>query len=247
MTNKGGVVAEELEEPSFTNLGTVVTISVGVDGRPFVIHKDLLYYHSAYFRNLFKGSFIEAKSSVMQVEDTTVETFGHFVEWLYTTVARRPLPACHRVATSFVDPANPDPPSLDELLDVYIFADRYNICLLRNDVMKSWQYRNYNWGTICNELCEDMIKKAFDKLPHSSTLCRYIVQNYATMNFWIFPPMERELWAKLPHEFLSELIMIASTVLQPRSKPIDTKSCDFHEHKNEVEKKECIESLWWSE
>lgn len=213
---------------------------------PFAVHKDLLCYYSTYFQKLFNGSFREAKDLVAKAEDTTVSTFGYFMQWLYTqTFVRYKMHAWERVAVSTTDHyANSlDSPYLHTLLDLYIFADQYDIRLLRNDVMRSWQKDETTWDEISN----DNIIKAFDNLPHSSPLCRYIAQCYAALfDGDVDPDAEHEFWSKLPKEFLYEVVRILTKRLNS-DYIFDQESCDFHEHEDDDEKSMCTNERKLSE
>ncbi|EON61828.1 hypothetical protein W97_01046 [Coniosporium apollinis CBS 100218] len=246
MADENRSEAPKVAEPSFYNLGaTVVTIHVGTGRVPFAVHKDLLCYYSAYFQKLFNGSFREAKDLLARAEDTTVSTFGYFMQWLYTqTFVRYKMHAWERVAISTTDHyANSfNPPYLHTLLDLYIFADRYDIRLLRNDVMRSWQKDETDWDEISDE---DIIIKAFDNLPHGSPLCRYIAQYYVALcgrNL----DSDEEFWSKLPKGFLYEVVRILTKRLNSDYK-FDQESCDFHEHEDDDEKSMCTNERKLSE
>ncbi|KAF2200827.1 hypothetical protein GQ43DRAFT_481231 [Delitschia confertaspora ATCC 74209] len=63
---------------------SIVTITVGPSKKSFLIHQNLLTYHSDYFRGCFSGSFSEAQSRTLNLPDVSVPVFETFVDWLYS-------------------------------------------------------------------------------------------------------------------------------------------------------------------
>jgi hypothetical protein len=49
----------------------------------FMIHKDLICYHSPFFKAAFNGNFLEGKTQEMTLEADVV-AFGIVVSWFYT-------------------------------------------------------------------------------------------------------------------------------------------------------------------
>jgi len=94
----------------------VVYIFVGLEPKECCIHKDLICSSSPYFDKAFNGSFAEAVSSELHLEDETSETFSAFKEFLYTEDGA----------------ASVDDFSTSQLIDLYIFADK-----IQNDALKN--------------------------------------------------------------------------------------------------------------
>lgn len=65
---------------------TFVKITVGTDPdtQTFSILKSLVCHKSPFFRAAFEGSFSEAESQTMTLEDVEPKIFGLMVDWLYT-------------------------------------------------------------------------------------------------------------------------------------------------------------------
>jgi len=96
---------------------SIVTIYVGPKQYPFYLHKGRLCQHCSYFEKAFHGSFEEATTGSMYLEDDGVEEFKVFEEWLYS----------HELGDL---EASADPSLL--LVRVFCFADRVGISDLQN-------------------------------------------------------------------------------------------------------------------
>jgi hypothetical protein len=131
------------------------------------------------------------------------------------------------------------------LLDLYIFADKYDTRQLRNDIMT----------TICNFHTEHntypgprLIRRAYSDLPASSNMCRYLTKTTAL--YWdpSKEPDQRDSYADLPSEFLFEVMFINARRVNGERLAEDTlrveleDRCTFHEHTDEAEKDYCKSS-----
>lgn len=90
---------------------------MGPEKYPFYLHKGRLCQHSEYFEKAFHGSFEEATTGSMYLENDGVEEFTVFEEWLYT----------QKLNYSEIC----DEPSL-LLVKVYCFAEKVGIANLQN-------------------------------------------------------------------------------------------------------------------
>jgi hypothetical protein len=61
----------------------MVTVHVGSDKTPFIVHKDLLTSSSPYFKAAFEGKFREATDNSVPLVDVTPTQFRRFLDWLY--------------------------------------------------------------------------------------------------------------------------------------------------------------------
>ncbi|KAF2499043.1 hypothetical protein BU16DRAFT_523639 [Lophium mytilinum] len=105
-----------------------VTLIIGPDATPFDIHRELLCKRSEFFRGAFKGGFKEAGERSMVLEDVSVSLMRQFMRWIYNGAF--PFTASIEEGGSDDDHVVLDP---DELLDLYIFGDRYDLPTLRGD------------------------------------------------------------------------------------------------------------------
>ena len=70
---------------------SIVTIYVSPEQYPFHVHKGRLCQHSRFFEKAFHGSFEEATTGSMYLEEDGVEEFKLFEEWLYSGIFK-----CHK-------------------------------------------------------------------------------------------------------------------------------------------------------
>ncbi len=61
----------------------MVNIYVGLEQKPYHLHKALLCARSPFFNNAFNGSFAEASSSTLQMSYDEPAAFDMVVQWLY--------------------------------------------------------------------------------------------------------------------------------------------------------------------
>ena len=94
-----------------------MTIYVALEKSPFCLHKGRLCQHSLLFEKAFYGSFKEAITSSLYLEEDGVEDFKCFEEWLYTG--------------KLALPQNSDDASL-LLVKIFCFAERVEIPNLQN-------------------------------------------------------------------------------------------------------------------
>src|ERR1041384_375834 len=67
---------------------TQVEIIVGEEEKPFMVYKELVCFHSEYFRGAFEGSFRESEEKSIVLDDVTEATFRLFQVWLYAQATR---------------------------------------------------------------------------------------------------------------------------------------------------------------
>jgi len=59
-----------------------IIVSKASTEQKFVIHKELICFHSPFFNAAFNGKFIEGETQEMRMDDVDEETFGQLVHWL---------------------------------------------------------------------------------------------------------------------------------------------------------------------
>lgn len=90
--------------------------------QPFRVHQDFLCYYSPYFEAVFKGKFAESKSGALDLEDVSPKVFEIFVNWLYTQTVFLPGSKL---------------PQIQDLMNLWIFADRLLIPRLQNHTLEA--------------------------------------------------------------------------------------------------------------
>ncbi|KAF2810465.1 uncharacterized protein BDZ99DRAFT_366573, partial [Mytilinidion resinicola] len=148
----------------------------------FCVHRGLITYWSPYFRNAFNGSFKEAEEKEITLEDVEPSIFKTFMAWMYSQniVLDKPivkLPEPEPENTAYGDSDQTLTAVLySTLVDLYIFADEYDIKQLRIDVIEMIHSANTN----CKHFIPDIraVSKALHNLPPTSGLYRYLVNVY---------------------------------------------------------------------
>ncbi|KAF2499044.1 hypothetical protein BU16DRAFT_523640 [Lophium mytilinum] len=178
---------------------TIVTVTVGPNGTPFNFHRGLLCRCSGFFRGAFKGSFKEAGDRSVHLDDVSVLTMQQFMQWIYNS-AFLTGPA---TIASFNGPSH-ELLTPDEMLDLYVFADRYEIVTLRNDIVYALRVVMYNvqTGSYGKDLPLAFVERAYERLPHTSTLCKWLRWHMSVM--WAPDLMDEDVekYAYLPASFL---------------------------------------------
>lgn len=64
----------------------IIKVIVGPEGatREFQVYRGLICHHSEYFDRMLNGSFREAQSESLRLEEVQVEMFHHFYDWMNT-------------------------------------------------------------------------------------------------------------------------------------------------------------------
>lgn len=249
---------------------TIVTVLVGPEKKPFYVYKEILCFYSKYFQNAFDGSFREADDRELVLDDIDVQTFRHVAQWLQNrgnideTNAEAVVESL-QMATSSVNriPTSQGPnsnersesalpglqytfDSADVLLNLYVFADRYDIRHLRNDVMDVWRRDEINMelfgGT---ELPSHVFLRAIQSTPSRSKLYQYLLKRYAMSFNWHTAAGRaylRGIWDQLPSEFTLEFFCEQSRAVKASKRPLYKDFygwCFYHEHEGKDESTIC--------
>lgn len=192
----------------------------------FHIHVDILCYYSTYYRAALKGAFREADRDALDV-DASAQTLRLVIQWLYTG----------GVAITTSTP---------ELVQLYIFADRYDFLALRRQIISIFvPYRTSRFGCARYE----QVGQAFDSLHDNSQLRRLIVETY--VQHW--GPEEDDVEEaadrhKAPGEFLAAVMEGQGRLKRQMKEQKDDgvivveecdcchDACGFHKHESEAER-----------
>ncbi|KAI9696023.1 MAG: hypothetical protein M1836_005854 [Candelina mexicana] len=141
---------------------TIVTVRVGLDAEPFLIHKDLLCFYSSYFRGALEGTFREARENTVLLSDDSVDVFRSFFGWLYTQQFQ---------------PSDGQDLTISKLARIYVFADKIGATVLKNQIIDSI---NLVHSRPKGELADnETIDHVFEHTPASSPLRQLLVDQYA--------------------------------------------------------------------
>ncbi|KAH7401614.1 hypothetical protein BKA66DRAFT_377713, partial [Pyrenochaeta sp. MPI-SDFR-AT-0127] len=129
---------------------------VGPEEEEYTVHCGLLCHYSSYFRNLFFGPFQERNTLQGLMPDVSQREFRRCA---YYCLPLSSAPLLSSYSTS-------------SLLRLYVIADRYNIPLLRDDIV-TWMF--HQWAIEGLLPAYPTINSAFARLPANSPLCRLMV------------------------------------------------------------------------
>jgi len=143
------------------------------------------------------------------------------------------------------------------LLQLYVFADVYSISALRLAVMEQWQDldRRLSKGRYLPSI--NVIREAFERLPHTSPLCQYMIQ--LAVHCW--KSLQAADLSRMPPDLISDAshsvrrlrasinadrttTPAASRGAQMPKLPFDSsRACEFHEHATEQGSLVCQKKL----
>lgn len=183
---------------------TIVTIEISPKAKEFNVHRELLCQVSPYFRGAFKREFEEAQKLAIHLEDLTPRTFEIFQTWLYSGTLILPgdstafaeldntadlCPECNTACE--VPPGDHSEGFVkktyygDDILGLYIMADKYDTPLLRLEALITNQHLDERADTFPTW---KMVSRAYENLPDNSPFGGYLVD--MLRRYWTSdPPM----------------------------------------------------------
>jgi hypothetical protein len=176
-----------------------------------------LIFYSDYFRAAFNGSFIEAIDKKINLLDTDQKVFEHFYAWLYT----------RKLASK-----DDEPLIWDDLVDLWVFGDRFQVPLLQNSVVDE---------SFVKEKREDsfdlrMIKPVYEKTVDGSLLRKVMIE-FVAHGMCLLDPDTGAMAAVYHHNFTVEILSDLVKELEtsrlnkvPFGKTPKRDKCFFHVH-----------------
>lgn len=136
----------------------MVTVYVGPRRKGFIVHKNIICEASKYFAMAFRGNIRKDHNGSIDLQDETPGAFALFVDYLY----RSEVPKGHSQTY------------IDNLYDLYIFAERICLNELRNMAMDqildaSLKYKQMT--TIAQTTKVYRNTSTFSKLREFCTIC----------------------------------------------------------------------------
>lgn len=115
-------------------------VIVGPEKQRFGIHKEILCATSPFFKAALEGKFEESVRGEVILEDTSVETFGHFNEWLYT--GKLTEDKCQENGLTILEQYSKDQPTYRQFLEVWLFGDYIMVPQLQNYIVDRMQAKH---------------------------------------------------------------------------------------------------------
>lgn len=194
---------------------SVLTVTIGIDKHPFVVHKERLCHYSSYFRIHFTGK--GASKQIMEIPDHNREVFETVEHWLYT----------QKLQQADTEDAHQN---LSDMIRVYVFAFEFGMPLLQDAVVDT--VVDLDLG---RTEAKD-VQYLCDNTPPESPLQRLLVAKFAfCAEFEWF----KERMDDLPKGFISQVALLnigrLPYKLPGELVPFEKNICQYHEHKNTAE------------
>lgn len=127
-----------------------VRIEIEEDGKlhTFELPKEKLCSMSIFFRVAFQGNFLEAVTGIMHISDISADLFGAFANWIESDQL--------------------GPYTLEELLDLYILADMFDVPTLRRAITDRLTSYCFAFGFQVPD--RSLIDLVMENIPKSSPL-----------------------------------------------------------------------------
>ncbi|KAI4189404.1 MAG: hypothetical protein L6R41_001512 [Letrouitia leprolyta] len=142
---------------------TAVTVKVGSEAaqKSFVMHTELLTYHSAFFKAATAGNWDEAKTGVINLPEDDPEVFQLFLDWLY-----QPKLCLDDIQAH----------SLSLIFALWIFGDKKQAAVFQNAVIEDLRTFTNN----APNFSPGDMRFAFDNIAEGSSLRSFLVD----ISFW---------------------------------------------------------------
>ena len=178
------------------------------------MHKELICYHSDFFRATLDGSFNEAENNVVDLPEDDVEVFKDFETWLYT----KKLLNVKKVTQKSL-----------HLIKVFIFADKIRVLGLKNATLDKLRMRATKDHIA--PATPDAIHYAWENTAAGSPLRRLLTDIFA---YNVKPESAEEDILAYPIEFIADVTIVNMRRLPIRLKdeiaPFEHDATSYHEH-----------------
>ncbi|GME35465.1 BTB/POZ domain containing protein [Neofusicoccum parvum] len=143
----------------------IISVAVGGQTEPFLIHQDILCASSPFFRNACNGGWKESEEGFVTLPSHSPETFEVYVQWLY-------------FGNMFVEDQKDDYENLDWdiFIDAYILGDKLLDVDFRNALIDLAIRVEVHF----DQIPHNHAKAAYSGLPESDPYCRL----YVDMHTW---------------------------------------------------------------
>jgi hypothetical protein len=208
----------------------MVTFIIGRDPvrETFMVHKEHACRYSPVLDKAFNSTFKEGETQTYSMDDTTVEAFRMFVQWVYS---QKLNVLVHNGATSLAlqqlqndssDHMSACMKETNNLLKLWVLAEKLIVSPLQDVVI--------NQFNIIRQACvgafEVQLNYIYANTSEESLLPRFVVQIVA----WS-PQMDYKKFAVLyPKEFLLDLVMVFHSAVPARTQTKKMDSLDISEY-----------------
>ena len=153
----------------------MVYLDVGPNAIRYGVHQGLISRESEFFRAALNGSYEEARSGIIKLQDDDAGIVGLFVDWLYT----------RRLVREIGD-GTEKRSSIRSLIHLYIFAGARLVPRLQQDIANQLAKSRFIVNGLARTefLAESLqwIKIVYEKLPETTPLRRWLVDMFIYKN-----------------------------------------------------------------
>ncbi|EPE31399.1 Bromodomain-containing protein [Glarea lozoyensis ATCC 20868] len=194
-----------------------VILLVGKDEIPFGIQKDLLVAQSPFYREEFaKPEYKESVEHIVNLPNSTVETFGCVQNFIYT-------------GNLYDAKAGVNIPDYPLLMEIWKLATELKMAPLRSAVLAVMAERRQLTQSIPGT---DLLKQAWKETEEGSGLRKMLIE-WAAEHMRGSPDVRNTFAKSLPQEILSELVIVMSDL--PNTPTIVPRAINKHYLNNQNE------------
>lgn len=219
-----------------------MTVIVGFEKASFVVHEQLLTYHSPFFRAALNGRFEEATKREVRLKEVNKDTFEFFVHWLY----HQRLPNENddpRLFAMWESGNDRGDSKTTNLVYLNVFCDKYDVPALKRQSLDHLFEHLMEPHTNLPSKQNSMY--AFENTPDDSPLCRLLVDTYCDLaSEQVWEGIGGEDWnaacehvrTEVPLTVLKKVLLRCAGKHGPND---DLDICDYHEHRDAKERQAC--------
>jgi hypothetical protein len=166
-------------QKSVPNLTKNITIVINEGRRStasFTVPESLLTEKSQYFKAACRGSWKEATSRVMKLQDIDADAFESYIYWVYRSELA--IDTSYDAETTGHDVEAAE--HVDQLVVLWLLGDRLADCKLRNAVMEaiSSVLSGFNWTNHAEAFRPGMTCLIWDSITKGRALRRLVMDHY---------------------------------------------------------------------
>ncbi|KAI8934194.1 hypothetical protein NX059_008943 [Plenodomus lindquistii] len=158
--------------PSVFACSETVVVQVGSEKKRYMLHTDLLKFHSGYFRGALSGAFKESVDGSISLTDVDTDAFDIFVNYIYNGILSASVHTAVEVGQKLDGP-------VALRWKVYVLADRLIIPELKRDILNlAFNY----FSEKSTSPAVRLIIYFFENLPHDDTLLQLATDAHCINN-----------------------------------------------------------------
>ncbi|KAF8846521.1 hypothetical protein BDZ45DRAFT_682475 [Acephala macrosclerotiorum] len=176
LANLSLVKYEDKKASYLPNPSEMVTFLIGKDRKKFLVHKDKACTHSEVLRIAFNSTFIEGTTGIYTLEDTNVETFELFTEYLYSQ--KITLRFHNRDPDDDKDDINEEdhPTKCGDqdniLVSLWVLTEKLMVYDLQNQIIEHME----NVRNMCGTMRSDAFHFVYENTEKGSPLRSYVAE-----------------------------------------------------------------------